>query len=59
MNCWWVLLITFQIFFVFKFCLTKQKCHLFTCEDLELIVVISNVGLDYWPDFKNYGCLLF
>lgn len=47
------------VFSVFKFCLTKQKYHLFTCEHLELIVVISHLCLDYWPDLKTMGVFYF
>lgn len=53
-------MITFQLFFsVFKFCLTKQKYHLFTREHLELIVLISHLCLDYWPDLKTVGVFDF
>lgn len=49
-----------SVFFsVFKFCLTKQKYHLFTHEHLELIVLISHLCLDYWPDLKTVGVFDF
>lgn len=47
------------VFSVFKFCLTKQKYHLFTRAHLELIVVISHLCLDYWPDLKTLGVFDF
>lgn len=59
-------MITFQLFFLFLNFVSQsrntiflQKYHLFTREHLELIVLISHLCLDYWPDLKTVGVFDF